>query len=368
MLASHHHSQRGQVLALFALGLTALVLGAAVVVDGGYAFAQRRATQNAADFAAMAGARVVGIKKVNRPVGAGTAANVVLAVNETLAANRATLVDAFYVDQDGEPLGSILTASAIPSDAFGVAVEARTDWQPFLLGVIGVTDWASSAPATAMTTGESVGGGVLPVGLQDSLFDGHPKCPVTDIDGCVAGLTSGQLNMPGGFGWLKFGLDGNGGKCDWTSSLGMLADGGCQASKTFLDSQIGPPANSHGCCTAVQPYGDASSLDRIGSLTGSEWGDLSFYIEHQIPVWLPVWDEDHSQGSNGYYHIVGFGAVVFTDSGNGQGPHAKWLEGAGIESDCDNVPGNRKVDGHQFCAAPDGSFTIGATGEVRLVR
>jgi uncharacterized membrane protein len=54
--------QRGQILPLFALALTALVLGAAVVVDGGYAFAQRRATQNAADFAAMAGTRIVGEK------------------------------------------------------------------------------------------------------------------------------------------------------------------------------------------------------------------------------------------------------------------------------------------------------------------
>ena len=358
--------QRGQVLALFALGLTALVLAAAVVVDGGYAFAQRRDTQNAADFAAMAGARIVGAKRINRPAGAGTAAHVVQAVNETLAANDAQLENAYYVDRDGASLGSILTAGTIPPGAYGVAVEARTDWQPFLLGVIGIDDWAAGAPATAMTTGESIGGGVLPVGLQDTLFDGHPKCQVSDIAGCVSRLTSGELNMPGGFGWLKFGLQGSGGKCDWTSSLGMVADGGCQTSQPFLDSQIGPPANSHGCCTAV---GLSPSVDRIGSLTGNEWGDLSFYIDNKIPVWLPIWDDDQSQGANGYYHIVGFGAVVFTASGNGQGPHAKWLQGAAIESDCSNVEGNYKVGpNHEFCAAPDGSFTIGATGEVRLVR
>jgi hypothetical protein len=353
--------QRGQAIALFALALGALVLGAAVVVDGGYAFAQRRATQNAADFAAMAGTRIVGIKLTGRPAGAGTAANVQAAVEATLAANRADLVSAQYVDEEGEPMGDVVGASSIPHGAFGVVVTARTDWQPFLLGVIGVTDWAAAASATAYTPGRSVGGGVMPVGIQDTVIDTHARCPYTDIDNCIDHLTSGQLNIPGGFGWLKFGIQGQGGKCDWSSSLGMHPDGGCQTSQTFLDSQIGPPADSHGCCTAV---GLPGSEDKIGSLTGNEWGDLSFYIDNQIPVWVPVWDHAGDTGSDAWYHIVGFGAIVFT----GANEHAKWLEGAVIESACDNVPGNYKVAGHSYCAAPDGSFTIDVTGTVRLVR
>ena len=40
---------------LFALSLIALVLIVGLVVDSGFAFAQRRGTQNAADFAAAAG-------------------------------------------------------------------------------------------------------------------------------------------------------------------------------------------------------------------------------------------------------------------------------------------------------------------------
>jgi hypothetical protein len=140
----------------------------------------------------------------------------------------------------------------------------------------------------------------------------------------------------------------------------MLADGGCQASKTFLDSQIGFFADSYGCCTAVGIAGE----DKIGSLTGNEWGDLSFYIDNQIPVWVPIWDSADGTGANAWYHIVGFGAVVFT----GDNEHAKWLEGAAIDSACDSVPGNYQVPGHHFCAAPDGSFTIDVTGEVRLVR
>ncbi len=244
--------------------------------------------------------------------------------------------------------------------AFGVVVEARTDWQPFLLGVIGLVDWAASARATAVTPGESIGGGVLPVGLQEDTFDDLVFCPVTDIDDCIdQNLTSGQLNIPGGFGWLSFGLHGNGGKCDWEESLGMHA-GGCEGNQPFLQYQIDVP-ESFGCCTSV----DDSETDKIASLTGNEWGDLSFYIDGDIPVWVPVWDYAGGTGINAWYHIVGFGAIVFTGQGT---QHAKWLEGAAIESMCNQVEGNYKVSGQQYCAAPDGVFVINETGEVRLVR
>jgi hypothetical protein len=352
-------AQRGQVLALFAIALTAMVLGAAVVVDGGYAFVKRRAAQNAADFAAMAGTRVIGVSLIGRPAGAGTAANVEAAVDSVLAANDAELVSARYVDEQGDAMGDVVGAARIPNGAFGVVVEARTEWRPFLLGILGVSDWATSSTATAFTTGRSVGGGVLPLGIEDDTFDRLTACPVTALHDCLEqNLTAGHLNIPGGFGWLKFGLQGTGGKCDWESSLGMLPDGGCETSQTFLDSQIGPPANSHGCCTAV---GLPGSEDKIGSLTGNEWGDLSFYIDNRIPIWIPVWGGDHSGGSNGYYDIVGFGAIVIT----GENEHAKWLRGASIADACTE---ETRIDDHAYCSAPGDNFSLDATGEVRLVR
>lgn len=360
MRTADRHGQQGQAIALFGLALTALVLGTAVVVDGGYGFAQRRATQNAADFAALAGARIVGIHLTGRPAGAGTAANVEEAVLETLEQNGATLIDARYVDENGVVLGNVGDATTIPHGTFGVVVNARTDWHPFLLGIIGVTDWAASASATAYTPGRSIGGGVMPLGIHEDVYDAHARCEVTELDDCIGDLTSGQLNIPGGFAWLKFGIQGSGGMCDWESSLGMER-GGCDSSKTFLDSQIGPPADSHGCCTAV---GQDGSVDLIGSLTGNEWGDLSFYIDNKIPIWVPIWDEPVDSGANAAYHIVGFGAILLT----GDSEHAKWLEGAAVQSSCANVEGNYKVEEHSFCAAPDSSFTVDVTGTVQLVR
>ena len=73
MSAFHHDRERGQALTLFTLALTAIVLASAVVIDGGYAYAQRRTSQNAADFAAMAGARIIGSSLTGQPYGVGTA-------------------------------------------------------------------------------------------------------------------------------------------------------------------------------------------------------------------------------------------------------------------------------------------------------
>ena len=48
--------ERGQILVIFALGLIVIIGMVGLVLDGGSAFAMRRTEQNAADFAAVAGA------------------------------------------------------------------------------------------------------------------------------------------------------------------------------------------------------------------------------------------------------------------------------------------------------------------------
>lgn len=353
-------SQGGQILVLFTVAVVVLLLGAGLVVDGGFAFNQRRVSQNAADFAAMAGTRIIGEWRTGIPAGAGTAANVQAAITATLDANQADLESAQYVDSSGTSLGNVVGAGSIPSNAWGVVVGAKTTWRPFFLGIVGMNNWTASSTATAFTPGESVGGGVMPVGLQDSAFDDLTQCPIDNLTPCVQGLT-GLQNIPGGFGWLTFGLNGNGGKCDWASSLGMLDDGGCQANQNFLDSQVGPPADSHGCCTAV---GLPGSVDLIGNLTGNKPADLSFYVDNQIPVWVPIWDTAGGEGRNGYYHIVGFGAIVFAGEDT---QHGRWLTGAAIGGAGCPGAGNAVVPGHEYCAAPGGAFTIGVTGDVRLV-
>ena len=137
---------------------------------------------------------------------------------------------------------------ADPGGAIGVVINAKTSWRPFFLGIIGISQWTAGVNATAHTEGVA-SAGVMPIGINDEAFAGIPYCDPTSAgyEACLndpGNLTSGKLNLPGGFGWLKFGATG---KCAGFG-LGMDPDG-CASSQGFLQDEVGPPANSHGCCT-----------------------------------------------------------------------------------------------------------------------
>ena len=54
-----NRNERGQTIVVLALAMVPILAMAGLVVDGGWAFAQQRRTQNAMDAAANAGAIVV---------------------------------------------------------------------------------------------------------------------------------------------------------------------------------------------------------------------------------------------------------------------------------------------------------------------
>ena len=341
-------SQRGQTLVLFALSLVVLLLMTGLVIDAGYAFAQRRSAQNAADFASMAGSRILGEKFTQQPADAGTGTNVLGAIQSALTANGARLVSAQYVNTAGGVAGAVVDgdASSIPPSAAGVVVNADTTWRPFFLGVIGVSSWSAGADATAMTKGTAAGG-VLPIGISEGQFNDLTLCDTAQGCDPSKNLTPGTVIQPGQFGWLSFGADAKG--CDAAPGygLGMLPEG-CENNQGFLQNEIGPPGDSHGCCTSVDL---SPTTNYIKGLTGNEWGDLSYYIDNKIPIWIPIYDTSYVNGSNAYYQIIGFAPIMLTDSAKST-DHAKWLEGYRLG----NV-GN----------TPNAYSLIGVTGEVYLV-
>jgi Flp pilus assembly protein TadG len=344
------------MLVLFGLSLGALLLAVGLVIDGGYAFNQRRAAQNAADFAAMAGTRIVA-ESLQGDATNGTPGNVKSAIQSVLAANHAQLVSAQYVGAAGTALTDVTTATSIPSGAYGVVVNASLSWHTFVLGVMGVSSWSAGAGATAITPSSIGAGSVLPVGMQNTQYASLTDCRIDQLSTCIAqNLTSGGLNIPGGFGWLKFGCSGYG--------LGQGNSGGCGNSQPFLQSEVGPPANSYGCCTAVGQSGS----DQIGSGPGNKPADLTYYVQNQIPVWVPIWDNAGGNGSHGYYHIVGFAAIVFVGEDT---QHGKWLKGSAVTDKNGNVicsgTGNKQVPGKDYCTAPGTVFSTAVTGDIRLL-
>jgi hypothetical protein len=326
---SGDHRSDGQILVVFALAATAILLVVGLVIDGGYALAQRRAAQNAADFAALAGARIVA-EKISGDTVNGTDANVQGAISTTNQANRGAPITfgspagPVYVDADGATTGYV-GAGAIPAGTVGVHVGTAINWRPFFLGVIGVNQWTASTVATARGgyAAGGPGGGVFPAGIAQGNFDGRSPCsgPATGVVGgnpCdTMHMTPGSLNVPGGFGWLKFGCAGYG--------LGQVAPanaGGCSDSKPFLQSEIGPPPSSFGCCTQV---GLAGSADLIGNLPGNKVSaDCSYYITNRIIVTVPVWDHAGGTGQNAYYHIVGFTGFQITACDGGKDLEGVW--------------------------------------------
>ena len=315
---------RGQDLALFVLSLPVILLAVALVVDGGTALAQRRGSQNASDFAALAGARVVA-EWIGGDSTNGTDANVGAAIVQTVAVNGGTPLTLgspkgpTYVNSAGGNVGFVGAGGPIPAGTVGVRVTSSRSWTPYFLSLIGMKNWTASADATARGgfAGGGPGGPVFPVGIAEAFFNNRTPCSgaVSSSANCVPQhLTPGDLNVPGGFGWLKFGCAGYG--------LGQGSSGGCDNSKPFLQSEIGPPANSYGCCTQV---GLSGSADRIGSLPGNKVSaDCSYYINNAIVVTIPVWDAAGGTGSNAWYHIVGYTGFQLTACDGGKDIEGVW--------------------------------------------
>jgi hypothetical protein len=331
----HPHSawrgQRGQIVVLFAAASTAIILLVGLVIDGGYSLAQRRASQNASDFAALAGARVIA-EKIGGNTLDGTDPNVKDAITTTIRLNGGAPITfgapngPIYVDTNGAFTGYV-NAGTIPTGTVGVQVDSSRSWKPFFLGIAGIGQWSAGATATAKGgyAAGGPGGNVFPAGIAEAFFtEGRIPCSgdaTTNVGGTGAcdpqHMTPGTLNVPGGFGWLKFGCSGYG--------LGQVPPantGGCQNNKPFLQLEIGPPSNSYGCCTAVKLPGSA---DQIGSLPGNKASaDCSTYVNNKTVVTVPVWDKAFGNGSNAYYHIVGFTGWQITACRGGKDLEGVW--------------------------------------------
>ncbi|MEO8252338.1 MAG: pilus assembly protein TadG-related protein [Chloroflexota bacterium] len=338
LFRSTKEEPRGQMIVVVGLLMGVVVFAVGLVIDGGNGLAQRRAAQNASDFASMAGARVVA-QHIGGNAAAGTDANVQAAIVNEIAQNGGNPITFSapdgprYVSGAGALLGYV-GAGTIPGPtcavdasgcAAGVQLSSNRNWKPFFLGVFGINQWATSATATAKggySNGAPLPGTLFPAGISLAFFQSYPACdgPISNVPGNACypeHLTPGNLNVPGGFGWLKFGCNGYGLGQDPPANVG-----GCQNNVPFLQGEIGPPSQSYGCCTAV---GLSGSLDHIGSLPGNKVSaDCSYQITNQLIVTVPIWDKAGGTGSNAWYHIVGYAGFQITGCSGGKNIEGVW--------------------------------------------
>ena len=233
--------QRGQIVIVFALSLVVVLLAVALVIDGGNAWSQRRATQNAADFAALAGTKIVAAN-AGAPQ---TNASVLSAVEAGLSSNGiATTVlgtdyTASYVNTLGNLVAGYGTAGSIPAGVIGVQVSPTKAFSTYFLGVVGINRFNASATATAKYgfyegTSGGPGGNLVPIAVKLDVIVGLKNCPPGSTVGSggpcnPVPLTQGDLSAPGQFAWLSW--DGTGSAL---YTCGQAGGGGI----------LGPPANS----------------------------------------------------------------------------------------------------------------------------
>jgi hypothetical protein len=341
----------GQVLVLFTLALVAMLAAVALVIDGGNAWAQERQTQNGTDAAAFAGATVLADDIVN---GDRTDADVLTAVNGAATEMAFTVGAATYTDIAGNDLGIAVgqvPGNEIPPGALGVAVTGERQFDTFIAGLIGMSDFTAVTEATAVS-GEldAPGIGLLPVTPPINILtcDGQNRPdflePATEwapetlyrIPLCASGA--------GNVGWL-----------DWTPPSGGSSE---------LASCISDPENTPGCTTPitvpswqyVTATGNTNSGPVESALRGYDGEIVLFPLFDDTCNEQPV-DPDpndgvpaeeclggNGNGQNFWYHFVGVGAFqlcatgITDDAGNPCTEHGSYLQGS--NSDECEVGGN----------------------------
>lgn len=242
-------SQEGQSLVLVVLMLTVFLGVLALAIDGGYAYAQRRQMQNAADAAAMAGAYRLAMAGVDQ-VGP--------AVADYALSNGA---DSY--------------SWAVINDDRTVRVTTSVTFNTFFAGLLGFPAMTVSATAEASVGVLAAAADLLPMAIEEQEFEVGQEYTLWD----------NRTNLPGGFGWV-----------DWN---------GVPVGNPELADNICNPSNS-----GVWSIGDWIPSGPGVQNSAPVRQCLNTWIGRKITI--PVYDQTEGRGANGRYHIAGFARFVLT--------------------------------------------------------
>ena len=231
--------QAGQVLVLVVLGLAAMLGIVGLVIDGGYAFAQQRGSQNGADASATAGALVIAqnlpFRAVSQPLPKSDT-DVANAVNGAATSNSLNSVTAYYTNiagdlirLDGTVTSNVAEAAPVgggtlPAQAWGVRAYAVKSFDtffaripPFSLTTITATTEATAAAGFAQDLGA---GNVLPVTIPINII----YCANNGTFQTQQPPTIWPLNQPTILPLCKGNASGNVGWLDWDPPAGGTSE------------------------------------------------------------------------------------------------------------------------------------------------
>jgi hypothetical protein len=379
--------ERGQVLAIFAAGLLALLVAVGVVIDGGNAMAQQRDTQNGADAASEAGTTVIAQYLMGGSSSTGATGTCLVsplptdpwdlevckAVYGSAATNGLTITSASYADFKGDLLGAV--GSGFPTGAQGVRVEGNRSFGTYFARVIGQNQITTSTGATSVTgiittlCLPGTGCGLFPITVpyvtsncdnNGTLTPGIGPWPFL---GAAQQSTGNEAIVPlckdknndigggsaGSIGWL-----------DLSTALGAVTNGNCQ--NTFKGAIENP-------CIVSLPFPTWVQTFPGGVGKGGQVIEDTLNAMHDDIVQIPLFDGtckvkpsgpnldacapgNIGVGANTWYHIPSFGSF-----------HVDWfyLNGANRKN-CDQPPGQPYVSGNGANGCLKGWWTIALPG------
>ena len=230
-MTSDRTRERGQMLALFAICLVAIIGLTGLVIDGGLTMVQKREQQNVADAAAMAGAYSF--------ANTGSTATAAAQALSNAAANG------FVDGTDGVQLNVNVTNN----NGYGTVVATVTKpHRNFFSGVLGFTSWDVTTTATAVS---GIPNGVI--GAMPLLFNKKAvpasQGPGNEISFDEPGTSTEDVPQdtnPPQFNWTVY-CTANGNPCNGDSStVDDLINNRGQSTEVDLGDNIGPlNAGSH---------------------------------------------------------------------------------------------------------------------------
>ncbi len=174
MFRQVRRNEEGQTLPLTVLLMLVLLGVLALVLDGGFAFVQKRRAQNAADAGALSGA----VAMVN-----GEYRDAVLrqTVAQYATSNGAASTTMHYLDSNGDLIADP-SNGLVPTSAAAISVTTQIPFATFLASVLGVNNMTAAAQARAAA---------MPAALAPSFQGLAPlSVPVNFYDACSAPTSS----------------------------------------------------------------------------------------------------------------------------------------------------------------------------------
>jgi hypothetical protein len=371
------------------VAMIALLGMAGLVTDGGLAWANRRAAQNVADTAALAGTRIISVdrfEKVFDPSAPPTFADPGSAIQQaiqnafTINANSGQTFDALtwgvpgapeYTDFKGRrfPNADFATGGPlyvspgpIPGEAQGVYVPANTQSGTIVIQVVGIDSIQIGVDATAVTGPSFPVGKLLPLVVRDRWTEclneacTHTRDPIDGIagnyqrpyqEGCLYrfrdtnppeiecnGITDPDFpdlsppDFSGSFGWI----DWNGGNSPTSDLNPWIRDPALAPTDWF--AAVCSPADTDVTCRVNAGSLPAPSDDQFWRLEGTTGNrNVSISLTETLydgkEVYVPIWREaETGTGTNATFEIRGFGVFRIEDvvtTGSHQGFDGRYL-------------------------------------------